>query len=1116
MTSIPSGGSTSPRWDSRNQGFISPARLQQWKQQQQQQQQRPSHEFSPSPPPEKLPQSEEHLPAEKKSPAAPMSPPSSGHSRSLSAFSLFRIRSSNPEDISTSSPNKLQRPPPERRGSQNGFGKPVGTTQYGPVLPEKDVEPTNEAAPQSQASPVALSRFSSSSTASPMHPEIRSIVQLTLAHAHKIYFSGPLVKRVERQPDGQKPARDEGWRDVWAQLGGTTLSVWDMKAVEEASKQGKQVPPTYINVTDAFVNVLASVTVPETQLSPATKYSNVLTLNTAGSNLYLFACPASDALVSWTAALRLSAWEKSRLEEIYTAHLIRVTLSDDRRDIPTTLVHGRMEGWVRIRIAGQVDWKRAWMVVSAGGHTHDGSSVSSIDQSHRPGSPGSPGSSNGTRMKRMSNLFSRERSPPRPVKPIIQFLASPKSKDRKKPILTLRDITQAFAVYPERPELISRSTLIKLEGQLGDEEMGGAMKFRECWLMVLPELDGPNIQASEMLKWLIGEAVRENAKKRDADRIFQLYTTPSNCMEDLMLFLDRELAEALDVRDERTSSIRSQLQNILAGRMQGGDVGPPREDRPPILPPLPDVRSNDLHEEEEPVEVPVQAQRQKSRDHLSLQLPPLSFETSVSDSEPPAVPEKRILTPITERSIPRRSLSTEKQTSNALRTFSSPPKVVESSQESGSMLGQTLVSSPTASSPPPENDIRGRRSEDSYVYVGPGSRPSSRLSRPEPGRLASKSSISYATTPPSAPPIKVPMSPESDTRSFTSVQAMSPQAPPPPTSASKPPAPVKDTPSRPTTPAALNAPSSAPSPPVVRAGDAPRPPSHATSNPPPASPPTRPPQSPRSDSDDLSHSAGAMYYMQQMDQEKRHVATGYQRHPPPPVSKSQSEDEETSSDDSHLYAPPPRMTASPMNVRHTSPPRPPASDRPLTSRRDTNRSVASSRSNLTASESATSATTSRSAMGRKPSGARAAPASKMPTRTRQSFTPDRSPQDLDEVDGEDDMVDLRDDPPAVARAREALEDPNADALAALTFLEQGEGTDVASQPNPSSPPAGSSSPPIPQVVEPPSSSSKSREYRSSFAPSRQAAERKAKAQAQQAAQQAAATNSQSRRVGREQ
>lgn len=85
----------------------------------------------------------------------------------------------------------------------------------------------------------------------PLHPEIRSVVQLTAAHAHKIYFSGPLVRRVERQPDGQRPAKDEGWCDVWAQLGGTTLSIWDMKQIQEASKAGKEVPPTYVNMTDA-------------------------------------------------------------------------------------------------------------------------------------------------------------------------------------------------------------------------------------------------------------------------------------------------------------------------------------------------------------------------------------------------------------------------------------------------------------------------------------------------------------------------------------------------------------------------------------------------------------------------------------------------------------------------------------------------------------------------------------------------------------------------------------------------------------------------------------------------------------------------------------------------
>jgi CCR4-NOT transcriptional complex subunit CAF120 len=85
----------------------------------------------------------------------------------------------------------------------------------------------------------------------PLHPEIRSILSLQVAHTHKIYFSGPLIRRIERLPDGSKPAKDEGWVDVWAQLGGTTLSIWDMKAINEASKRGEEVPPSYVNVTDA-------------------------------------------------------------------------------------------------------------------------------------------------------------------------------------------------------------------------------------------------------------------------------------------------------------------------------------------------------------------------------------------------------------------------------------------------------------------------------------------------------------------------------------------------------------------------------------------------------------------------------------------------------------------------------------------------------------------------------------------------------------------------------------------------------------------------------------------------------------------------------------------------
>ena len=180
-------------------------------------------------------------------------------------------------------------------------------------------------------------------------------------------------------------------------------------------------------------------------------------------------------------------------------------LRDEGRSAPSPLVNGRLEGWVRIRIAGQTDWKKLWMVISAGNGSAQGDrgSITSIghDRSDSPTM---------MRKRRMSNIFSREKAPASnlPARPMIQVFASSKPKDKKKPLLTMRSVSQAFAVYPERPELISRSTLMKLEGQLGDEEMAGVLKMREAWLLVMPELEGANTRASEMLRWIIGETFR--------------------------------------------------------------------------------------------------------------------------------------------------------------------------------------------------------------------------------------------------------------------------------------------------------------------------------------------------------------------------------------------------------------------------------------------------------------------------------------------------------------------------------------------------------------------------------------------------------------------------------
>ncbi|KAI0091193.1 hypothetical protein BDY19DRAFT_1055339 [Irpex rosettiformis] len=754
-----SSPSSSPRWDShwdnRNSGFVSPSQLQHWKQQQalaqqqreeqqrllqqqQQQQQQRQDEAStssaPLPQPSQEPQPSMFRTTSRPEPA--MSPAAPTHSRTTSAFSFFK----RPTHHSTSSTNSVKEPARQSSTAPNEFGQhqPTTTTSGPPQLslgslgdksppplpPGQSGQASNFSPPQ-RLSPDNAERSQLPSNSSPdgpssshgqeaplppLHPEIRSVVQLIQAHGQKIYYSGPLIRHTERLADGQRPAKEDDWHNVWAQLGGTTLSLWDMKEIEEASKQGKQVPPSYVNITDAFQQVLGSVTIPATPNAPAKKYTNVLTLNNAGSNLYLFAAPNTQALLSWTAALRLAAWEKSRLEEIYTAHLIRIT-HNDGRDTPTPLVQGKLEGWVRIRVAGQTDWKRFWMVVAAGHNLTENGSTSSVD----------PGTPSVLRKKRISSLFGGSRDDPpvlrlAPQRPIIQLFQSNKHKDKKKAQLIVRDVKQAFAVYPERPEFISRSTLFKLEGLLGDEDLAGTFKNREGWLLVMPELEGLNTRASEMLKWLV--AIHDAFELYGRPRMYSwdprdprsmMFAYPIGPSKDL-LFLDRELAENLDPRDDRTSSTRSQLLHIMWDRMRGSpeqsqSQSPPnsaRLDGPPVLPPLGE-HSPERRTSPSPAGLSSLSQ--------SMQIPPLSFETSRVDQDLPAVPA-RALTPITERSTDRNSRfsGAENINSSLHGGRSGPSPGIEQHTEthptdtsktiiSGNILAIPLSSSPTQTSP---------------------------------------------------------------------------------------------------------------------------------------------------------------------------------------------------------------------------------------------------------------------------------------------------------------------------------------------------------------------------------------------------------------------------------
>ena len=107
--------------------------------------------------------------------------------------------------------------------------------------------------------------------------------------------------------------------------------------------------------------------------------------------------------------------------------------------------------------------------------------------------------------RRISSLFSRDKSNDLPERANISLCNTPRGKDRKKPLLTFEDVTQAFAIYPERPDRISSSALIKLEGTYGNEEMCASMKQREGWMLLIPDFEGAGNR--EMLKWVIGKHI---------------------------------------------------------------------------------------------------------------------------------------------------------------------------------------------------------------------------------------------------------------------------------------------------------------------------------------------------------------------------------------------------------------------------------------------------------------------------------------------------------------------------------------------------------------------------------------------------------------------------------
>ena len=53
-----------------------------------------------------------------------------------------------------------------------------------------------------------------------------------------------------------KPGADRSWKECFAQLRGTVLSLWDAAEINAAAPQNEDIVPTFINLTDASIKMV--------------------------------------------------------------------------------------------------------------------------------------------------------------------------------------------------------------------------------------------------------------------------------------------------------------------------------------------------------------------------------------------------------------------------------------------------------------------------------------------------------------------------------------------------------------------------------------------------------------------------------------------------------------------------------------------------------------------------------------------------------------------------------------------------------------------------------------------------------------------------------------------
>ncbi|KAJ3356232.1 hypothetical protein GGF32_001553 [Allomyces javanicus] len=382
-------------------------------------------------------------------------------------------------------------------------------------------------------------------------PDMAPIASRFAAFSVKPYRAGILNKANVQAPDGRLFPRHD-WTPWYVEHIGPLLMFWPSptSADPDAIAATKAATaPNFINIADADVQLVPDQT--------------AFALNTAGCNLYHLQAADSDDLAQWVASIRLACFEFAKLHEQYTAALL--VRPPFRAPAALALIGSdKFSAAVQVRYSGCAEWRKLWCVVYP------------ADQPPPP-----PSSSRTSILKRKSLALSASSSLASLAEPGPQIILYD-SKKLKRAVLTLTNIYQAYAVYPERPHLINLSMLGKLEGTVADHDPNpNAPVTHPAFCLVMTS--APDDLAAFLVATCAAFRLYDVAPARSMGGV----PVPPNLRvaptaDETNLFLTSEDTQGLDLASNHLQA-KALLERTLGAKLAGNHA--PKT--PPEVPPTP-------------------------------------------------------------------------------------------------------------------------------------------------------------------------------------------------------------------------------------------------------------------------------------------------------------------------------------------------------------------------------------------------------------------------------------------------------------------------------------------------------------------------------------------------